>query len=192
MAENVTVIAAVVQTAAAVVALVVTIRLARVARDTLRANEVMAKSAEVQMNVMREQMVLEHRPNLVVSGFYWPEGRLEIFNLGRWPVLIYVIVLQIRAFEHMEFCTLAVPPGGFATFSLKPDQFSLYGERIQGRGNLKVAFFHGSTERRTYCWEGVEFDTARIFNSETPRVVIYSQGRISERPNSPLASLRPD
>jgi len=44
--EYVTVIAAVVQTGAAVIALFVTIQLARVARDTLRASEVMAKSAE--------------------------------------------------------------------------------------------------------------------------------------------------
>lgn len=190
--EYVTVVAAVVQTGAAVIALFVTIRLARVARDTLRANEVMANSAEAQMNVMREQIELEHRPNLVVSGLYWPEGRLELFNLGRWPVLVSTIILRVNTAEHMEFLALAVPAGGFATYSLEPEQFLNFGERPQGRGSLKVEFFYGSTERRRYRLEGVEFHTTQKPNAVTPGVVIYSQGRISEHAGLPLAPTLPE
>jgi len=141
---------------------------------------------------MQEQIELEHRPKLVVSGPYWPEGRLEIFNLSRWPVLISTIILRVNTYEHMEFLTLAVPAGGFATYSLKPEQLLNFDKRPQGRGSLEVEFFHGSTERRRYRLEGVKFDTARMVNSVTPRVVIYSQGRISEYASLPLVPPPPE
>lgn len=155
--EGLVVAAAVVQALAAVVALLVTLRLARVARETLRANERMARSAEAQIAVMREQMELEYWPNITLALDDPAEFRYGVANVGKYPVGLQRVQVVINTHRFDRFVYVAIAPGQTLTVQFEDDP-SVTKRSLRGEGKARVEFTYGSTGSRLWRLDYVRFE----------------------------------